>query len=258
MKFRSKTLSIGLVCLLGAGGITNALGKSRHHIGDDSQSARHSVDSYGIDKPWVDESEMGDTSSGTFSSMGRLTPTSLPTNLPTGHRHHWHHMYAAPALMSMSMAIPALRSVGATGEDAAQCQAQGGTYLSGTIVAGPFFVRARQELQGVALSHTKIILHARQGQIYDIRADNVFAAGYDNAGAHTVPAPLSTLTVGDQLSLCGRVYKTKVGLMGMDWVHTNCGAPANPNAPNGWLKQITSPMVTGPNLEGSEEYCHLW
>lgn len=246
MKFRSKTLSIGLVCLLGVGGITSALGKSRHNIGDDSQSARQGVDSFGVDKPEMDTPGVANASAETFSRIGRLTPTR--------HMHHWHHMSVAPALISM----PSLRGSSSTGENASQCQAQGGTYLSGIIVAGPFFVPARKELQGVALSHTKIILHARQGQIYDIRADNVFAAGYDNAGAHTVPAPLSTLAVGDQLSLCGRVYKTKIELMGMDWVHTNCGDPATPNAPNGWLKQITSPMVTGPNLEGSEEYCHLW
>lgn len=142
-------------------------------------------------------------------------------------------------------------------DSASMCQAQGGTYLTGTIAHGPFFVRARHNQHGVALSHTKILLRGDDGQMYDIRADNVFAAGYD-AAPRSVPTPLSTLHPGQQLSLCGKLYKTNSGRMGMDWVHTNCGAPPRPSAPNGWLALMSPQMVPGPNLEGATEYCHLW
>lgn len=139
-----------------------------------------------------------------------------------------------------------------------QCTAQGGSALTGTIINGPFFIKARYFRHGVALSHTKIIVRSDDGQIYDIRADNVFAAGYDEAH-DSVPAPLSTLRTGERVSLCGKRYKTRSGGMGMDWVHTNCGAPPRHNAPNGWLVALTNPsMMSGPNLEGSREYCSLW
>lgn len=144
------------------------------------------------------------------------------------------------------------------GSISAQCRAQGGDYLTGTIVSGPFFVSARKSQRGVALSHTQIILRAPSGRTYDIRADNVFANGYDQAGPDQVPAPLSTLSPGDQLSLCGHAYKTRTGGMGMDWVHTNCGKPPGRHTPNGWLRQLSPAMTNSPNLEGSEEYCHLW
>lgn len=142
-------------------------------------------------------------------------------------------------------------------DSAATCRAQGGTYLTGIIAHGPFFVRARHNRHGVALSHTKILLRGDDGQIYDIRADNVFASGYDEA-PNAVPAPLSALHPGERLSLCGKLYKTNIGHMGMDWVHTNCGAPPRHSAPNGWLERANPGMAPGPNMEESEEYCHLW
>ncbi|MGE4480604.1 MAG: hypothetical protein AB7D48_02265 [Acidocella sp.] len=142
-------------------------------------------------------------------------------------------------------------------DEARQCTAQGGTYLTGTIAHGPFYVRARQYKHGVALSHTKILLRGEDGQTYDIRADNVFAAGYD-AAPGDVPAPLSNLRPGDRLSLCGKLYRANSGRMGMDWVHTNCGAPPRHGAPDGWLKEIGPDAKPGRNLEGSEEYCGLW
>lgn len=145
----------------------------------------------------------------------------------------------------------------ARAEGARQCAAQGGEYLTGTIAHGPFYVRAREYKHGVALSHTKILLRGDDGLIYDIRADNVFAAGYDEAPEH-VPAPLSGLRVGDRLSLCGKLYHTGSGRSGMDWVHTNCGAPPRRGAPDGWLEEIGPGMAAGGNLEGSEEYCGLW
>lgn len=145
----------------------------------------------------------------------------------------------------------------ARADEAGQCHAQDGDYLTGTIAHGPFYVRARHNQHGVALSHTKILLRGDDGQIYDIRADNVFAAGYDSAPGR-VPAPLSGLHTGDRLSLCGKLYRTNSGRMGMDWVHTNCGDAPRHSAPDGWLKEIGPDMVPGRNLEGAEEYCRLW
>lgn len=145
----------------------------------------------------------------------------------------------------------------ARADEAGQCQAQGGTYLTGSIAHGPFFVQARYYKHGVALSHTKILLQGDDGQIYDIRADNVFADGYD-AAPGDVPAPLSELHRGERLSLCGKIYRTNSGRMGMDWVHTGCGATPTHGKPDGWLKEIGPDMRPGRNLEASEEYCRLW
>lgn len=158
-------------------------------------------------------------------------------------------------LLGLSLLLSAAGA--AQADPAAQCQVQGGSYLSGTIIHGPFFVQARHNRHGIALSHTKILLRGDDGQIYDIRADNVFASGYDQAN-NTVPAPLSALHRGERLSLCGNLYKTHAGRMGMDWVHTNCNAPPRHNAPNGWLALFGPEMALGPNLESSTEYCHLW
>lgn len=145
----------------------------------------------------------------------------------------------------------------ARADEAQQCQVQGGSYLTGTIVHGPFYVQARKFRHGVALSHTEILLNGDDGQTYDIRADNVFAAGYDEA-PNDIPAPLSSLHRGDRLSLCGKLYRTNSGRLGMDWVHTNCGDAPRHSAPDGWLKEIGQDMMPGRNLEDSEEYCGLW
>ena len=152
--------------------------------------------------------------------------------------------------LALGLALSALNRAWA--DPASECRAQGGTYLTGTIAHGPFFVKARRYKHGVALSHTKIILRGDDGQIYDIRADNVFAPGYDEA-PRQVPAPLSALHVGERLFLCGKLYQSNTGRMGMDWVHTNCGAPPRPSAPNGYLA-----LKPGQNLENSQEYCGLW
>ena len=160
-------------------------------------------------------------------------------------------------LFSAALALLLGLAGAAKADPAAECRAQGGTYLTGHIAHGPFFVPARYARQGVALSHTKILLQGDDGQIYDIRADNVFAAGYDET-PDAVPAPLAALHPGERLSLCGQLYETRAGRPGMDWVHTNCGAPPRHRAPNGWLALMGPAMTHGPNLEGSTEYCHLW
>lgn len=282
MTFRSKILLFGLACLLGTASLTSAFAKSRHHSEDDTQTDSASSGDSGSDSSDADNSDQS-----LFSSSDQ--------SIPAPHRHHkWHpsdqtdsfqsdssgsdsadpgafsapeppappkprpytpHLHVLSLIHIVSASSKGRKSQGLEG---AQCRAQGGDYLTGTIVSGPFFVSARKSQRGVALSHTQIILRAPSGRTYDIRADNVFADGYDQAGPNQVPAPLSTLSPGDQLSLCGRVYRTRAGGMGMDWVHTNCGNPPDRHAPDGWLEQVSPAMTNSPNLEGSEEYCHLW
>jgi hypothetical protein len=148
-----------------------------------------------------------------------------------------------------------LTSVAAQADEAAQCQANGGTFLSGNVVAPPKFVRAREHRRGVALSHTHLTLLADQdGQSYDVAIDNVFAAGYD-AGPR-VPMPLSSIRTGERLEVCGKLYTH--GGPGIDWVHTNCGEAPSSGQPDGWVNIVAADGNPGPNLEASQEYCRLW
>ena len=139
--------------------------------------------------------------------------------------------------------------------EAGQCQAQGGSFLSGTVTQGPSFA-AGHIRDGVELSHTHITLQGEQdGESYDVAMDNVFASGYDAAG-EAVPSPLSSIAVGDKLDLCGELYQS--GGVGIHWVHTDCGKSPTPSAPNGWVKIIETDGTLGPNFENSQEYCKLW
>jgi hypothetical protein len=140
-------------------------------------------------------------------------------------------------------------------DEAAQCRANDGTYLSGHVTAAPIFARGHLR-DGVELSHTHLrLLSDRDGQSYDVAVDNVYASGYDAAG-ESVPAPLSHIRVGDHVELCGKPYANDT--RGIDWVHTNCGAMPSPGQPNGWLKILHADGAPGPNLESSQEYCRLW
>ncbi len=140
-------------------------------------------------------------------------------------------------------------------DEAAQCRANGGVYLTGHVTVAPFFARGHLR-DGVELSHTRLRLQSdRDGQSYDVAVDDVFAAGYDAAG-ESVPAPLSRIRVGDRLELCGKPYWRPAP--GLDWVHTNCGAMPTPDKPNGWLKILDARGAPGLNLESSQEYCRLW
>jgi hypothetical protein len=139
-------------------------------------------------------------------------------------------------------------------DEAAQCQANGGTYLTGTVTKAPTF-RPGEARDGVELSHTHLALQSQDGQSYDVAIDNVFATGYDAAG-ESVPTPLSTIRIGDQLELCGKLYAH--GGSGIDWVHTNCGEAPRRAQPDGWVKVLASDGSPGPNLEASQEYCRLW
>ena len=144
---------------------------------------------------------------------------------------------------------------GARADEAAQCRANAGTYLTGTVTDGPTFAPGHGR-DGVELSHTHLKLMSDQdGRSYDVAIDNIFATGYDGAG-ESVPTPLSTIQTGDRLELCGKLYTD--GGPGIDWVHTNCGETPRAVQPDGWLKIVSSEGALGPNLEDSREYCQLW
>ena len=143
----------------------------------------------------------------------------------------------------------------ARADDAAQCRANAGTYLTGSVTAAPTFAPGHAR-DGVELSHTHLMLLSDQdGRSYDVAIDNVFATGYDAAGER-VPVPLSTIRTGDRLELCGKLFTD--GRLGIDWVHTNCGEMPTPAKPNGWVKVMAPDGTSGPNLEDSQEYCRLW
>lgn len=148
--------------------------------------------------------------------------------------------------------------LGAAGQTLADhktdCDAAAGTLLTGTVVSEPRF--ADGEVRGgIELSHTHWRVKADQdGQVYDVAADNVFAAGYDAAG-HAVPAPLNAIHRGSKVELCGQLYTHGVGI---HWVHTNCGIPPTPSHPDGWLKLLNASGAPGDNLESAREYCRLW
>jgi hypothetical protein len=144
----------------------------------------------------------------------------------------------------------------ARANEAGQCQANGGTYLTGSVTQPPVFVPGHAHPRSVELSHTHLTLLADQdAQSYNVAIDNVFASGYDAAG-EGVPAPLSAIRIGERLELCGRLYTH--GGVGIDWVHTNCGDAPSPAQPDGWLKVVAADGRPGPNLEASQEYCRLW
>ena len=143
----------------------------------------------------------------------------------------------------------------ARADEAAQCRAQAGTYLTGSVTARPTFTPGHTH-KGVELSHTHLTLLSDQdGRSYDVAIDNVFAAGYDAAGER-VPAPLSTLRTGDRLEVCGKLFTR--GRLGIDWVHTDCGETPTARQPDGWVKVLDANGTPGPNLEASQEYCRLW
>ena len=145
-------------------------------------------------------------------------------------------------------AFCALAGGAAHANEAALCQADFGTFLTGTVTRGPVFARSRHPLHGVSLSHTHVIvLSDSDRRSFDIAIDNVFSPGYDSAGGG-IPAPLSSIRAGDRLDVCGRPYMDETG-PGLDWVHTNCGAPPTNRKPNGWLKKLGANGAPGSNLE---------
>lgn len=137
-------------------------------------------------------------------------------------------------------------------DDAADCQAADGTFLTGVVQSSPQFVHGKP-LRGVELSHTHIkLLGDSDSKTYDVAIDNVFASGY-RRHQRAVPSPLSGIHSGDHLELCGIPFNG-----GIHWVHTNCGDQPTPQDPNGWLKELSADGAAGENLEGSTQYCYLW
>src|SRR5260370_1867949 len=126
----------------------------------------------------------------------------------------------------------------ARADEAAQCRAHAGTFLTGNVTQGPTFAPGHSH-KGVELSHTHLTLLSDQdGLSYHVAIDNAFATGYDAAG-ESIPAPLSTIRTGDRLALCGKLF-TRGGL-GIDWVHTNCLTRPTPPQPHAHLNILAPP-----------------
>src|SRR5437870_1751395 len=91
----------------------------------------------------------------------------------------------------------------ALADEAGQCRAHAGTFLTGRVTEGPIFAPGHLR-NGAELSHTHLtLLSDKDGRSYHVAIDNVFATGYDTAG-ESIPAPLSTIRTGDRLELCGK------------------------------------------------------
>jgi hypothetical protein len=147
-----------------------------------------------------------------------------------------------------------LTSLSAAADDAADCRAGAGAYLSGTVVGAPKFAHGRFR-KGVELSHTHLRLHADQdGKVYDVAIDNVFATGY-HENERAVPAPLDAIRVNDRLEVCGALYARGDGI---HWVHPTCGGRPNPQQPDGWLRRVARDGRAGPNDESNMSYCPLF
>lgn len=154
-------------------------------------------------------------------------------------------------VVSIAAVIVCLPSA-AWADDRADCAAGDGTLLTGVVIASPAFATGKS-LRGIPLSHTHIRIRGdADGKTYDLAVDDVFAPGYAPQ-LDAVPAPLSSIVVGQHLEACGLPYAG-----GMHWVHTNCGAVPTAQDPKGWLKILDAAGAAGPNLENSLKYCYLW
>ena len=148
--------------------------------------------------------------------------------------------------------LAACACASAIADDASDCRAAAGTFLTGTVASTPRFAHGKSK-NGVELSHTLMDLVADSDKKhYQIAVDNVFASGY-RLGQEVVPPPLDAIKVGDRLELCGASFSG-----GLHWVHTNCGDRPTTDDPNGWVKVIGAGGSVGPNLEDGQTYCRLW
>jgi hypothetical protein len=147
-----------------------------------------------------------------------------------------------------------LAAAAASADDAADCRAGAGTFMTGVVVAPPKFAHGRFR-KGIELSHTHLKLREdRSGRVYDVAVDNVFSPGYDRNKA-TIPPPLNTVRVNDRLEVCGAPYTRGTGI---HWVHPNCGRRPTPDHPEGWIKRLAPDGRPGENLEGSTKFCPLF
>jgi hypothetical protein len=46
--------------------------------------------------------------------------------------------------------------------------------------------------------------------------------------------------------------------VGIDWVHTDCGATPSPDKPDGWVREINKDGNVGDNMEAKQDFCSLW
>jgi hypothetical protein len=157
-------------------------------------------------------------------------------------------------VIAAALILPGL-ALAQPNDNAAKCQAAAGYYLTGRS----FPARASSPASGCTgtyLSHTHVTLRSdADGRAYDVAIDNVFANGYRH-NQRSVPAPLNTIKVGDRLELCGKLYTG--GDVGIDWVHTDCGATPSPDKPDGWVREIDKDGSVGDNMEAKQNFCSLW
>ena len=168
------------------------------------------------------------------------------------HLHAWTGNAVRQRLSAGLCLVLASLSFGVFADEAQECQAASGTLLVGRVASAPSFKHGIFR-NGVELSHTHLTLRSStDGADYDVAIDNVFALGYKK-NAKTVPAPLNSIALGDELEVCGIPFEG-----GIHWVHNNCGDTPTPQEPNGWVKKIGEDGTAGPNLEGGRTYCYLW
>lgn len=148
----------------------------------------------------------------------------------------------------------ALAASSAFADEAANCSAGAGSYLSGTVVGAPKFTHGRFR-KGIELSHTHLRLREdRSGRIYDVAIDNVFASGYQR-NEPVVPAPINEIRLNDRLAVCGALYDRGDGI---HWVHPTCRGRPSPQHPDGWLKRIGSDGKASDNFEANTSYCRIF
>ena len=140
---------------------------------------------------------------------------------------------------------------------------ESGALLVGTVVSAPWYVGGKP-LDNVVLSHTHVLVaplgDSNPADEYEMAADNVFASGYDKAEPQkSVPAPLSSLTAGTIVEVCGLTYTQKPSSKspatnGIHWVHIKDAAGST----GGWVKTVDAAGNIGANLEDNTEYLYLW
>ena len=141
-------------------------------------------------------------------------------------------------------------------DDAAQCQANQGSFVVGTVSGTPAFVSSRSKRHGYPLSHTRLYVTTADGGKLEVDIDNVFAAGYTKQ--RQIPSGLQAIADGTKLELCGQRYSDPDGKNGIHWVHTNCGDKPTPRSPDGWVKIVAANGGVGDNLEGVQDLCNIF
>lgn len=174
------------------------------------------------------------------------------------------------AIASQSLPQPVPNVPSGFESDNSLCQARtdmvdsGKFYLLvGAVASSPLYKDGMKQ-ESVELSHTHFHVlplgESNPQNYYDVAADNVFASGYDQAQPNkSVPAPLSSLTPGTTVELCGITYadkdpQTGVVSNGIHWVHI----ADQQMTEGGWTKIINADGTLSDNLENNTEYLYLW